>query len=145
MYRFVLIFVLLLLSAAPSFAGKEETVSDLVKKAEAARVEDRPGLYLRAADLRLKDADQLYTAGKSDEAGAAVNDVVEYSQKAVDAATKTGKKLKNAEITIRKIAARLADIKRTLTFEDQAPVQEAIDRLQHMRTDLLARMFGSKE
>src|SRR5581483_809252 len=145
MYRFVLIFVLLLLSAAPSFAGKEETVSDLVKKAEAARVEDRPGLYLRAADLRLKDADQLYTAGKSDEAGAAVNDVVEYSQKAVDAATKTGKKLKNAEITIRKIAARLADIKRTLTFEDQAPVQEAIDRLQHMRTDLLARMSGSKE
>src|SRR5438874_4672766 len=101
MHRIVAIVAFVLLIAAGSFARTEETVPDLLKKAEAARVEDRPGLYLHAAELRLRAADKLYTSGKADEGRAAVSDVVEYSQKAVDAATKTGKKLKNSEITIR--------------------------------------------
>src|SRR5581483_1202133 len=143
--RIAVPILVLLVAATFAFSRTEETVPDLIKKAEAARIEDRPGLYLHAADLRLKAADELYEAGKSDEARAATKDVVEYSQKAVDAATKTGKKLKNAEITIRKMASRLTNIKRTLSFEEQGPVQEAIDRLQHMRTDLLSRMFGNKD
>lgn len=139
------IFAFLIAAVAVSFASKEETVQQLISKAEAARVEDRPGLYLRAAELRLKAADQLYEAGKPEEGRNAVADVVSFSQKAVDAATQSGKKLKGAEITIRKMAERLTDMKRTLSFEDQAPVQDAVDRLQRMRSDLLARMFGNKE
>lgn len=139
------IFAFLIAAVAVSFASKEETVQQLISKAEAARVEDRPGLYLRAAELRLKAADQLYEAGEPEEGRNAVADVVSFSQKAVDAATQSGKKLKGAEITIRKMAERLTDMKRTLSFEDQAPVQDAVDRLQRMRSDLLARMFGNKE
>jgi polyhydroxyalkanoate synthesis regulator phasin len=140
-----LVFALLIITVAAAFAREEETVAELISKAEAAKVEDRPGLYLRAAKLQLKAADDLYSEGKPDQARHVVEDVVTYSQKAVEAAVKSGKKLKNSEIAIRKMAERLNDIKRSLSFEDQAPVQAAVDRLQHMRTDLLSKMFSGKE
>ena len=68
-----------------------------------------------------------------------------YAGKASDAAAATGKRLKDTEIAVRKMAEKFRDVKRTLPFEDQAPVQQAIDNLEKMRTDLLAVMFGKKE
>jgi hypothetical protein len=123
-------------------AAKEESLPQLIARADSARPEDRPQLYTEIAERQLHSADQLYTDGKVDEAQAAVTDVVNYSQKATDAATQTGKKLKNTEIAVRKMAEKLRDIKRSLAFEDQAPVQTAIDRLETQRTSLLDRMFG---
>jgi hypothetical protein len=87
----------------------------------------------------------LYAAGKPEEARAAVRDVVEYSDKASDAATQSGKKLKDTEIAVRKMVARLRDIKRTLAFEDQASLEEAVNHLEQVRTQLLSQMFGKKE
>jgi hypothetical protein len=71
--------------------------------------------------------------------------VVAYSDKARDASIRTGKRLKDTEIAMRKMAARLRDIKRSLAFEDQAPVATAVDRLEQMRTELLSHMFGKKD
>ena len=84
----------------------------------------------------------MYSAGKSDDARAAVQDVVTYSEKAQSTSIQSGKKLKNTEIALRKMAAKLRDIKRSLNFDDQAPVQTAADRLESLRTDLLTHMFG---
>ena len=50
--------------------------------------------------------------------------------------------LKNTEISLRKMAHRLADIKRTVAYDDQPPIQSAIDSLEKIRTDLLNKMFG---
>jgi hypothetical protein len=144
MRNWVLAFAILI-AASPASAFKEETVQQLIDRAEAARLEDRPPLYAEIAERQLKSADQLYTAGKVDDASAAVNDVVTYCDKATHAATKSGKKLKNTEIAVRKMAAKLRDIRRSLAFEDQGPVKAAADRLESMRTELLSRMFGGKE
>jgi len=111
-------------------------------RADSARVEDRPALCVEVAERQLKSADELYTAGKPDEARTAVKDVVSYSEKAHDAAIESGKKVKNTEIAFRKMAAKLRDIKRSLNFDDQAPVQAAADRLESLRTELLSHMFG---
>ena len=70
----------------------------------------------------------------STEARAAVDDIVTYSEKARDAAMQTRKRLKNVEIDVRKMAEKLRDIKRTLAFDDQAPVEQAIRRLEDVRT-----------
>jgi competence protein ComGC len=141
MRSFAIVLLGMLLSV-PQTAAKEESVQQLVDRASSARVEDQPALYSAAAEKQLKSADQLYTAGKVDEARAAVTDVVEYSDKASSAAIQTGKKLKNTEIAVRRMAAKLRDIKRSLAFEDQSPVQVAIDRLEVLRTQLLTKMFG---
>jgi hypothetical protein len=140
-FQITTIAVLLAVSFA-AFASKPETLQDLIARAGAARVEDRPGLYIEIAGRELKSADELYTAGKVDNARAALNDVVTYSEKAHDAATQSTKKLKSVEIAFRKMAAKLRDIRHSLNFEDQPPVQAAADRLENLRTDLLSRMFG---
>jgi hypothetical protein len=40
------------------------------------------------------------------------------------------------------MAEKLRDIKRTLAFEDQPPVEQAIRRLEDVRTTLLKEMFA---
>ena len=137
-----LTIVVVVLAAALNCVAAKETVQQLAARADAARPEDRPGLYIEIAERQLKAVDELFHDGKDEEAVAAVKDVVAYSEKAHDAAVVARNKLKNTEIALRKMAAKLRDIKRTLGFEDQAPVQTAADRLEALRTDLLAKMFG---
>lgn len=113
-------------------------------RCESAKVDDRPAVCVDVAERQLKSADELYTAGKVDEARSALKDVVAYSEKAHDAAMQSGKKVKNTEIDFRKMAAKLRDIKRTVNFDDQAPLQTAAERLESLRTDLLTRMFKGR-
>jgi hypothetical protein len=131
-----------LLVSVLALASKTETLQDLMARAESARVEDRPALCVEIAERQLKSADELYTAGKVDDARTALKDVVTYSEKAHDAAIQSGKKVKNTEIAFRKMAVKLRDIKRSLNFDDQAPVEAAADRLEGLRTELLSHMFG---
>jgi polyhydroxyalkanoate synthesis regulator phasin len=138
-----LAFTLLLLALASAYgAAKNETVDELKSRVESARPEDRPELCIRIARRQLGNADKLYSDGKAEEARATVDDIVTYSEKARDAATQTKKRLKNVEIDVRKIADKLRDIKRTLAFEDQAPVDQAVRRLEDIRTALLKEMFA---
>ncbi len=133
-----------LLATCLAFAGRQETLQELMVRCESAKVEDRPALCVEIAERQLKSADELYTAGKVDEARSALKDVVTYSEKAHDAAIQTGKRVKNTEIEFRKMAAKLRDIKRTVNFDDQEPLQAAADRLESLRTDLLTHMFKGK-
>ena len=138
-----LAFTLLLLALASAYgAARDETVDELKSRLESARPEDRPELCIRIARQQLRNTDKLYSDSKAEEARAALDDIVTYSEKARDAATETKKHLKNVEIDVRKIADKLRDIKRTLTFEDQAPVDQAVSRLEDIRTALLKEMFA---
>ena len=51
-------------------ARNDESVEELNKRAEAARLEDRPPLYIQIARKRLADADTLYRSGDSEAARA---------------------------------------------------------------------------
>jgi len=135
---------LIIFSLALCAVAKDETVDELKARFESARPEDRPELGIRIAQHQLRNADNLYRNGNVDQANAAVNDIVTYSEKARDAATQTKKHLKNIEIDARKMAEKLRDIKRTLAFEDQPPVEQAIRRLEDVRTTLLKEMFAKE-
>ena len=140
-----LAFYMLLLALASAYgAAKDETVDELKARFESARLEDRAELAIRIAQHQLRNADKLYGEGNIDQGRDAVNDIVTYSEKARDAATQTKKHLKNIEIDARKMAEKLRDIKRTLAFEDQPPVEQAIRRLEEVRTTLLKEMFAKE-
>ncbi len=136
------IAALILSSSLWLFAFKDATLDELKARAETASPSDRISICVEVAERELKIADDAFTAGKVDEAQAAVKDIVTYAGKAHDAALESGKKIKGTEIAFRKMAAKLKDIKRTLSFEDQAPVEAAADQLEKLRTDLLGKMFG---
>ena len=127
------------------WARKDESLEELKARAQTASVEDRPGICIRIAEYQLDAADKLFLEGKAEAGDTALADVVSYSEKAGQAATQTGKKLKNTEIAVRKMSRKLHDVKHMVPFEDQAPVQEAIDHLERVRTELLAKMFGRRE
>jgi hypothetical protein len=135
-------FVLAAFGLVRSATAKDESLDELKARFEKARAEDRAQLGIRIAQHQLHNADTLYTEGKIDDAHAAVEDVVAYSEKARDAATQSKKHLKEVEIDSRKMAEKLRDIKRNLAFEDQPPVKEAIERLEAIRTSLLDEMFA---
>lgn len=137
----LLLALLLIASCSPALAREHESLEQLKAKFESAPPKERVGLGLRIAEIQTDAADRLYGEGKSDEGRAVIGDIVTYCEKASDAATQSGKKLKDAEITVRKIAHKLSDIKRNVNFDDQSPLQEAVDHLERVRTQLLSKMF----
>jgi hypothetical protein len=134
--------ILLLAICCACSIAKDETVAELKARFESAHLEDRADLGIRIAFAELRSADKLYQESNVEQAQAAVNEVVSYSEKAGDAATHTKKRLKNVEIDVRKMADKLRDIKRTVAFEDQAPIDQAVHRLEDLRTALLKEMFA---
>jgi hypothetical protein len=140
-------FTALLIVVAFTFASaaKDETVDELKARFESAHLEERAELGVKIAQAQLRNADKLYIGGDATRARAAVDDIASYSEKARDAAIETNKHLKNVEIAVRKMAEKLRDIKGTLAFDDQPPVDQAIHRLENVRTTLLKAMFGNDE
>ncbi|MFZ0477990.1 MAG: hypothetical protein WAL71_02485 [Terriglobales bacterium] len=131
--------------AAACCAASEENVEALKARLPSASTEDRAEISIRIAQIQLRAADKVYNEGRVSEGQAAVEDIVSYSEKARDAAIESKQHLKTVEIDVRKIAEKLRDIKRTLAFEDQAPVDQAIRRLEDARTALLKEMFSDKK
>jgi len=124
--------------------SKELTLEQLKARLQNAKPDERATLSVQVAEHQVENANKLYTAGKSEEAVAAIREVVSYSQDAQKAAEQSGKKVKNVEIAVRRMVHRLTDIKRSLPFDDQATVQEAVEQLDRIDTDLLNHMFGKK-
>jgi hypothetical protein len=131
--------------AEPAFTGKDETTEQLIARAEMVRPEDRPALYIEVARRKAEASDKSYNEGNAEAGKAALQDVLTYCQKATDSSIATGKRQKDTEITLRKMSTKFRDVKRTVAFEDQGPIQQAMDELEKMRTDLLAAMFGKKK
>jgi hypothetical protein len=129
--------------AVPSALGgsEEASVDELKGRLADANVVDRPPLCIRISEQQLGAAGRFYVAGDSDKTQAALADVVAFSELARDYAIQSHKHEKQSEIAIRKMARKLADLKHTVSHEDQEPIQNAIEHLQRARDDLLLAMF----
>ena len=139
--RIVAFCFLLLVASLPAFSAKDDPQA-LAAKAGAESLDHQPELYVKAAQEQLIVVNTLYDQNKTDEARNAVELLTAYCDKATETAVRSGKKLKKAEIEIRKIADRLSDIQHSLNFDDQAPVKATVQHLQDLRTQLLDRMFS---
>jgi hypothetical protein len=135
--------VLLLLLSVLGRAG-EQSAADLKAKADAAQGGERANLSLEYAHRQLEDANTLYTQGDVEKAETEIQEVVAYSHKAADAASVSGKRLKQTEIELRKLEHRMRDIGHSLSIDDRPPVEKAVEDLEQVRADLLAKMWGEK-
>jgi len=141
-WRFLYCCLAVLLASTLASSAKKASVDELKEKLKAAtRPDDKASLATEIAEAQVDAADKLYKQGKYEEGQNAVSEAASFAQQAHDAAIVTGHRLKNLEISVRKMAHRLTDMKRQLSFEEQAPVQAAVDQLEKIRTDLLNRMF----
>jgi hypothetical protein len=138
------ILLILLAAAGASFGKSDETTEELIARADAARVDQQPDLYMEVARRAQKSLAEAYKANKIEDFRAALRQIVTYSDKARAAALQSGKHVKSTEIKIREIATRLRDLKLDVDVDDQPPVQTAVDQLESFRTELLHAMFGTK-
>ncbi|MGA8763667.1 MAG: hypothetical protein WB562_12445, partial [Candidatus Sulfotelmatobacter sp.] len=106
-----------------------------------AKVPDRVSLCIQISELQLGYANRLYSAGDSEEAQAALADVVAFAGLARDYSIQSHKHEKQSEIAVRKMIRKLTDLKHMVPFADQKTVQDAADQLEKIRDDLLTAMF----
>jgi hypothetical protein len=125
--------------------GREESLEQLMAKADAAPQGQQIDLCIEVANRALKLTLDAYKANNPDQGRSALDEIVKYSDKAHSAAIHTGKKIKHTEIRIRRISERLRDLKSNADADDQPIIQAAIDKLEAFRTELLKSMFGSKQ
>ena len=133
---------MVLLALVTLAAAGTQTADELKAKADAAHGGDQAKLCLEYARVELEDSNALFTSGDVDKAQAEILEVVSYSRKAADAASASGRELKQTEIKLRKLGERMHDIAATLAFEDREPVKQAIDQIEQIRSDLMVRMWG---
>ena len=141
MRRLLHFALLVLVSSGLAWAGNE-TAAALKARADAAHDGEQAKLCLEYAHMQLEDANALFTDGQVDKAQAEIREVVEYARKAADAASASGKHLKDSEIKLRKLQERMHDVGESLAFEDRPPVHQAIDELEQIRSDLMVKMWG---
>lgn len=136
--------VLLLLSAAAFGLADQEDINSL--KAEAQK-KDHPRLYAEVVRRQVEAASDLYDAGDVDKAQAVLTEIVSFTQKCLESAHdfKNPRKLKDTELTLSKAARRLEEIRRSLSFDDQPPVQNAVETIENARRELLGLMFQRPE
>ena len=122
-----------------------DSATDLKVRADSAKGGEQAKLAIEYARQQLEDANKLFTDGNVDKAQSEIQETVEYARKAGDAASSSGKRMKQTEIDLRKLSKRMRDIAQTLAFEDRPPVTKAVDQIEQVRGSLLQRMFGMKE
>jgi hypothetical protein len=144
-YPFRLWFAVALLALTAVMARgaptNEPTVEELKARLSSVRVADRPHLCVQIAQKQLAEADKLYAGAEVEKGQAALVDVVTYSELARDYAIQSHKYQKQTEIAARSMARKLTEMMHSISHDDQAPVRDAINRLQRVRDDLLMAMF----
>jgi hypothetical protein len=145
-FQFCVLLVLGAALAAPALPVTDPGVEAMKARVPTVSVGDRPHLCVQIAERELADVDKLYTAADMEQAQTELIDVVTYSEMARDYSIQSRKYQKQTEIAVRAMTRKLTEVLHALAHDDQAPVREAITRLQRVRDDLLAAMFkkGSK-
>jgi hypothetical protein len=133
---------LLMVATLAAYGREVETLEQLKARVDAARGDEKIKICLEIAEQQVEAANKNFNDGDVEAAHAAVDEVAVYAEKARDASIASGRRLKDCEISARKMSRRLSDIKRTVAFEDQPVIEKAVRRLEDVRTDLLAQMFS---
>lgn len=133
-----LLFATLLCGSA---FGADPTIDELKARVSSTSMRDKPHLCLHIAEMQMDVADKLYAADDLSKAQSALTDVVEYSQLARDYAIQSRKYQKQTEIAVRGMTRRISELVHSMPHDYQAPLREALTKLQHVRDDLLTAMF----
>lgn len=146
--RFVLVIaVAVLVSLPPAFAASSDRVPDeqelsaLEAKADHATPKDQCYLYAKLvrdmADLTGKQID----AGNEPGASASLRAIQRYTAKIRDEITGHSKKLKDAQILLRRTAFRLQELMRGSSVDDQAVFQSTLKQMDQVQSQMMLAVF----
>jgi hypothetical protein len=139
--RGLAVFLLLLAASSVCSARQQESIEQLMAKADAASSGQQADLCLEVAERETKLTIEAFKAGRVEDGRASLQQIMKYADKAHSAAIHSGKRLKHTEIKMRQIAGHLRDLKSNVDADDQPIVQAVVDKLEEFRTQILKSMF----
>lgn len=122
----------------------ERTLAQLKAEVATAKPQDQAKLYAAIAGLEMDQAESLFNSGDVQKGQAAVSDTTLDCENAAKAAVASRKRLKETEISLRKISERMDALAKSAEFENRPPIRAAVDRIDQARNNLLNAMFKKK-
>jgi len=145
--RFVLILTVATLTGMPAFAANPGKVPDiqeltaLAAKAEQATPKERCYLYAELVSGMTELASQQMSAGDASAAAASLKSIQGYTAKMHGDLSNNSKKLKDAQIMMRRTAFRLKDLMMNSSLDDRPAFEKTLKQLDQVQSQMMLAVF----
>lgn len=145
--RYVLILTLAALVGVPSaFAGNAkdldpQQLSALAAKAEQATPQERCYLYTKLVSAMTELAGRQLDNGDVSAASTSLRSIQNYASKIHLDLTKKSKKLKDAQILMRRTAFRLKELMKGGSLTDEPVFQSTLNQLDQVQSQMMLAVF----
>jgi hypothetical protein len=145
--RFVVILTLAALAGVPAaFAVNTQPLGmqalrALAAKAEQATPKDKCYLYAELVSATTELASQQMDAGDISDAAVSLKTIQEYAEKIHVDLTSNSRKLKDAQIMIRRTAYRLNELMQDASLNDQPTFELTVKQLNIVQSQMMLAVF----
>jgi Spy/CpxP family protein refolding chaperone len=139
--------VIALLSLTCSYASTSDegdsatALAALHVKADQAQPRDRCFLYAELVSQMTDLAGKQFNSGESGQASQTIQLVQQYAEKIHAGITDDSKKLRDAELLMRRASFRLKGILSAATYEDRPALEVTLKQLNEVQSELLMQVF----
>ena len=140
----VVLSALSLAWAYASASGWDDTPTSLAilqARAEQAQPRDRCFLYAKLVSHMTDLAGQQLNSGDSGQASETLKLVQRYAEKIQTGVPNDSKKLKDAELLVRRTSFRLKDILGEASYEDRQTLEATLNQLNQVQAQLMTLVF----
>ena len=116
-------------------------LATLQAKADQAQPRDRCFLYAELVSQMTDLAGQQFNSGDSGQASESLNLVQRYAEKIHIGVAENSKKLRDAELLIRRTAFRVKGMLNKASYEDRPALELTLKQLNQIQTELMMQVF----
>lgn len=144
--RFVFV-VALLISVTPVVQAMDDKVPDpqaitaLQVRASTAQPREQCFLYAELVHKMIELASYQMSTGEEEQASTTLRDVQQYTQKIHLAVSEDNKRLKTAQIILRRAAFRLKELLHGASLEDRPVMENTLVQLNQVQAEAMMQVF----
>jgi hypothetical protein len=127
--------------AASAVDDNPAALAALQVKADHAQPRDRCFLYATLVSRMTDLAGNQFNSGDSGQASETLKAVQQYAEKIHTDVVEDSKKLRDAELLMRRASFRLQDILSEASYEDRESLQATLKQLNQVQTQLMTEVF----
>jgi len=128
-------------ASASSLDQRPSALANLQAKADQAQPRDRCYLYAELVSQMTDLAGHQLSSGDSEQASETLKLVQRYAEKIQIGVGDDSKKLKNAELLVRRTSFRLKDILGGASLEDRETLEATLRQLNQVQSQLMTQVF----
>ena len=119
----------------------QQTIGALEAKVARAQPRERCFLYAELVHLTTEMSLRHYSAGEVEKASGLLREAQKFAHKIHLSLTENDKRLKNAEILLRRTAFRLTEFLHASSFEDHALVEQTLVQVNEVESETMMQVF----